>query len=127
MGMFDWVEFEGQQYQTKDTPNQLCDNYRIDELGRLWEEQYDAEWQTDSQSLFGGHIHQSNQRWVECRDFTGPMRFYRENKEHGGYKNDAWIEWQAEFKCGLMIGLKMLEGDKFLTWYQEAIEKRGLE
>ena len=127
MGMFDWVEFEGQQYQTKDTPNQLCDNYRIDDLGRLWEEQYDAEWQPDSQSLFGGHIHQSNQRWVECRDFTGLMRFYREDKEHGGYTNDAWIEWQAEFKLGQMISLKMTDGDRFLTWYHEAIEKRGLE
>lgn len=127
MGMFDWVEFEGQQYQTKDTPNQLCDNYRIDELGRLWEEQYDAEWQTDSQSLFGGHIHQSNQRWVECQDFTGAMRFYREDAERGGHKKDAWVEWQAEFKCGQMIGLKMMDGDRFLTWYHEAIEKRGLE
>ena len=125
--MFDWVEFEGNQYQSKDTPRQLCDNYKIDGLGQLWVENYDAEWISDSTSLFGGYINQSNQRWAECRDFSGPMRFYRENKEHGGYKNDAWIEWQAEFKCGLMIGLKMLEGDKFLTWYQEAIEKRGLE
>ena len=127
MGMFDWVEWEGHQYQTKDTPRQLCDNYRIDELGRLWEEQYDAEWQPDSRSLFGGHMHQSNQRWVECQDFTGPMRFYREDKERGGYTNDAWIEWQAEFKLGQMISLKMTDGDRFLTWYHEAIEKRGLE
>ena len=127
MGMFDHIEFQGQQYQTKDTPLQLCEYYRIDDLGRLWEQQYDAEWQTDSQSLFGGHIHQSNQRWVECRDFTGPIRFYREDRERGGHRTDAWIEWQAEFKCGQMISLKLVEGDKFLEWYHEAIEKRGLE
>jgi hypothetical protein len=126
MGMFDWVEFEGQQYQTKDTPRQLCDNYRIDELGRLWEQQYDAEWVV-GEGLFGGHLHQSNQRWVECQDFTGPMRFYREDQERGGYRTDSWIEWNAEFKCGQMISLKLVEGDKFLEWYHEAIEKRGLE
>ncbi len=126
MGMFDWVEFEGQQYQTKDTPRQLCDNYRIDELGRLWEQQYDTEWVV-GEGWFGGHLHQSNQRWVECQDFTGPMRFYREDRERGGYRTDSWIEWNAEFKCGQMISLKLVEGDRFLEWYHEAIEKRGLE
>ena len=126
MGMFDYIEFEGKEYQTKDTPRQLCDNYRIDDHGRLWEEQYDAEW-VAGDGLFGGHIHQSNQRWIECRDFTGPLRFYREDKELGGHKKDAWVEWLAEFKCGQMINLKMLEGDRFLTWYHKAIEKRGLE
>jgi hypothetical protein len=126
MGMFDHIEFQGQQYQTKDTPLQLCEYYRIDDLGRLWEQQYDAEW-ISGEGFLGGHIHQTNQRWVECQDFTGPVRFYREDQERGGHKADAWVEYEAEFKCGLMIGLKMLEGDKFLTWYQEAIEKRGLE
>ncbi len=127
MSMFDWVEFEGQQYQTKDTPRQLCDNYRIDELGRLWAEEYDAEWVKDPEHVFGVYIKQDNQRWTECQDFTGTMRFYREDRERGGYKNSAWIEYEAEFKLGQMIGLKMLDGDRFLTWYHAAIEKRGLE
>ena len=127
MGMFDWVEWEGNQYQTKDTPNQLCDNYRIDDLGRLWEEQYDAEWQTDSQSLFGRHIHQSNQRWVECADFTGAMRFYREDPDRGGYKNSAWIEYEAEFKLGQMISLKSVEDNRFVDWYKQGIEDKGLK
>ena len=35
MGMFDWIEWEGHKYQTKDTPNQLCDEYRITQLGLL--------------------------------------------------------------------------------------------
>ncbi len=126
MGMFDHIEFQGNQYQTKDTPLQLCEYYRIDDLGRLWEQQYDAEW-VAGEGLLGGHIQQSNQRWVECQDFTGLVRFYREDRERGGHKADAWVEYEAEFKCGLMIGLKMLEGDRFLTWYHEAIEKRGLE
>ena len=126
MGMFDHIEFEGQQYQTKDTPLQLCEYYRIDDLGRLWEQQYDAEW-ISGEGFLGGHIHQTNQRWVECQDFTGPVRFYREDQERGGHKADAWVEYEAEFKCGLMIGLKMLEGDRFLTWYEQGIEEKGLE
>jgi hypothetical protein len=126
MGMFDHIEFQGQQYQTKDTPLQLCEYYRIDDLGRLWEQQYDAKW-ISGEGFLGGHIHQTNQRWVECQDFTGPVRFYREDQERGGHKADAWIEYEAEFKCGLMIGLKMLEGDRFLTWYEQGIEEKGLE
>ena len=126
MGMFDHIEFQGQQYQTKDTPLQLCEYYRIDDLGRLWEQQYDAEW-ISGEGFLGGHIHQTNQRWVECQDFTGPVRFYREDQERGGHKADAWVEYEAEFKCGLMIGLKMLEGDRFLTWYEQGIEEKGLK
>ena len=126
MGMFDHIEFQGQQYQTKDTPLQLCEYYRIDDLGRLWEQQYDAEW-ISGEGFLGGHIHQTNQRWVECQDFTGPVRFYREDQERGGHKADAWVEYEAEFKCGLMIDLKMLEGDRFLTWYEQGIEEKGLK
>ena len=126
MGMFDHIEFQGQQYQTKDTPLQLCEYYRIDDLGRLWEQQYDAEW-ISGEGFLGGHIHQTNQRWVECQDFTGPVRFYREDQERGGHKADAWVEYEAEFKCGLMIGLKMLEGDRFLTWYEQGIDEKGLK
>jgi hypothetical protein len=55
------------------------------------------------------------------------VRFYREDQERGGHKADAWVEYEAEFKCGLMIGLKMLEGDRFLTWYEQGIEEKGLE
>ena len=127
MGMFDYIEFEGERYQTKDTPNQGCDNYRIDELGRLWVEEYDAELVKDSEHIFGAYINQTNHRWVECSDFAGTIRFYREDRERGGHKQDAWVEWLAEFRLGCMINLKMVEGDRFLTWYHEAIEKRGLE
>jgi hypothetical protein len=130
MGMFDWIEWEGNRYQTKDTPRQFCDNYRIDDLGRLWVEEYDAEWVKDPGHIFGAYIKQTNHRWVECEDFTGPMRFYRDNQDQrdvGSEKEHNWQEWEAEFKCGCMIGLKLIEGDRFLEWYHEAIEQRGLE
>jgi len=124
MGMFDWLEFQGHEYQTKDTPRQLCDNYRIDELGKLWVEEYDAEWIKDPGHVFGAYIEQQNKRWTECEEFSGHVRFYREDKDRGGYHNSAWVEYEAEFKNGIMIGLKMTDGDKFLIWYQEAIEKK---
>lgn len=127
MGMFDWIEWEGQQYQTKDTPRQFCDYYRISGCGELWVEEYDAEWVVDKDQFLGAYIEQKNKHWRECREFSGTIKFYREDKERGGYKNNAWIEWEAEFKSGLMIGLKMLEGDKFLTWYEQGIEQRGLK
>ena len=127
MGMFDWVEWEGQKYQSKDTPRQLCDDYRIDELGRLWVEEYDAEWIADADALFGGYFRHNNRHWRECVEFTGPMRFYREDTERGGHKNNAWNEWQAEFKCGLMIGLKLIEGEPLTEWLVKGIEEKGLE
>jgi len=126
MGMFDWIEWEGNRYQTKDTPNQMCDNYRISGCGELFVEEYDAELVKDPEHIFGVYIQQNNLRWRECREFTGQIRFYKEDPDRGGHKANAWIEWQAEFKCGLMIDLKMLEGDRFLEWYAQGIEQRGL-
>lgn len=80
MGMFDNIEYRGKQYQTKDTPAQMLDNYKIEQdqdsgHWRLWHEEYDAKW-VDDEGLFGGSIEQSNHRWVHCWDFDGAIRFY---------------------------------------------------
>ncbi len=53
MGMFDYLRFEGNEYQTKDTPNQLLDNYELKD-GFLYEEQYQSRWVDDENSLFKG-------------------------------------------------------------------------
>ena len=128
MGMFDWVEWEGRRYQSKDTPNQLCDEYRIDELGRLWVEEYDAEWVRDETNvLFGMRLDTTNHRWRECQEFSGTMRFYREDTERGGHAANAWKEWEAEFKCGQMTGLKLIEGEPLTEWYLKGVEERGLK
>ena len=128
MGMFDYVEWEGNIYQSKDTPRQLCDNYRITGCGELMVEEYDAEWVRDeTNALFGMRLNTSNHRWRECREFSGTIRFYREDKERGGHKANAWNEWEAEFKCGLMIGLKLIEGEPLTEWYMKGLEEKGLE
>jgi hypothetical protein len=41
--------------------------------------------------------------WKFCKDFDGLIRFYREDKENGGYKNSAWIEYKALFMDGKII------------------------
>jgi len=121
MGMFDYVHFEGNQYQTKDTPHQLMDNYAIYHDGTLWMEEYDVEWVED-EGLFGGHIKQSNLRWTWCESFDGLVRFYREDQDRGGYKQDAWIRYEALFMDGRMIKLQQIAGQEPLTaWYKQGV------
>ena len=128
MGMFDQLYYQGEEYQTKDTPRQALDNYKI-ELDQtsghwyLWYEDYDAEW-LENVGLFGGSLRKFNERWVPCDDFDGLVRFYREDQERGGYKADAWVEFQALFMNGQMIKLKQTAGVEPLTkWLLNGIEK----
>lgn len=112
MGMFDYIHYEGQEYQTKDTPCQMLDKYKIDynqDSGHLflWHEDYDAEW-VEEEGLFGGHLRQFNERWVCCYDFDGLIRFYREDKENGGWKADNWIEYKALFMNGQMLKIERI-------------------
>jgi hypothetical protein len=104
MGMFDYLNYEGHQYQTKDTPRQACDNYKIED-GVLWYEEYDSEWVNDEEGKkwLGGYLHQFNYRWIRCDDFDGLIRFYRADEENGDIKNDAWVEYKALFMDGKMI------------------------
>ena len=103
--MFDCLTYKGHQYQTKDTPSQVLDHYEIRDDGTLWYQEYDARWEENSESLFGGYLKIENERWVFCYDFDGLIVFYREDRENGGYKSDNWIEHSAVFNSGKMIEL----------------------
>lgn len=112
MGMFDYVHHENEVYQSKSTPNQALDNYyiEVDQYSGhtyLWVEEYDSEW-IDGEGLFGGSIRQFNERKVRCDDFDGLIYFYREDKENGGYKKDAWIEYKALFMNGQLLKIVKL-------------------
>ena len=125
MGMFDNIEYRGRQYQTKDTPLQTLDNYRIEQdqdSGHwyLWHEEYDSEWVED-EGLFGGTIHQSNHRWVCCDDFDGVIRFYWYRSE------EDQEEYQALFMDGRMLKIKMTHGEPLTEWLVAGIKERGLE
>jgi len=126
MGMFDYLYYRGDEYQTKDTDAQLLDDYKI-ENDQLWYKEYDSEW-VETEGFFGGGIRKSNERWVRCDGFDGVVRFYREDQDRGGYKEDAWIEYQALFMNGHMIKLTQTRGQEPLTaWYSQGIEDLKLK
>ena len=84
------------RYQTKDTPSQYLDNYKIKEDGTLWHEEYDVEDKSDpnTKGLEGlrGMLPPVNQRWVQ-ENITGEIRFYSDLK-------GKWIEYSAYFVDG---------------------------
>jgi hypothetical protein len=102
MGLFDELTYKGHQYQTKDTPDQLLDQYEIRDDGTLWHQEYDERWEENSESPLGGYIRHDNERWVFCYDFDGLIRFYRVEKE-GDESDTKWIEHEALFMNGKMI------------------------
>ena len=76
MGMFDYVYYDGKEYQSKDTPNQLCDKYKIEEeqeTGRLylWREAYKAKWVNDDSTPLGHRLETWDHHWIHCDDFDG--------------------------------------------------------
>jgi hypothetical protein len=125
MGMFDNIYYKGRQYQTKDTPLQTLDNYKIEQdqdsgHWRLWHEEYDSEW-TENEGLFGGTIVQSNERWVCCDDFDGVIRFYWYRSE------EDQEEYEALFMDGQMLKIKMTHGEPLTEWLVAGIKEKGLE
>lgn len=126
MGMFDNIEYKGRQYQTKDTPLQTLDNYKIEQdqdSGHwyLWHEEYDSEWVDDEDSLFGTTRVQSNERWVCCHDFDGLICFY-------WYRSEEDQEvYEALFMDGRMLKIKMTHGEPLTEWLVKGAEEKRLE
>jgi hypothetical protein len=122
MGMFDHIHYKGKEYQTKDTPAQMLDNYKIEQdldsgHWRLWHEEYDAEW-VDGEGLFGGSLKQSNHRWVRCDEFDGEIRFYY-------YRSDEdQEEYRALFMDGQMLKIKTIRGEPLAEWLTKGIEEK---
>jgi hypothetical protein len=104
MGMFDYLHYEKHEYQSKDTPSQGLDTYEI-RGDELWYKNVELEWIKD-ECLFGGYFKEVSHEWKFCDDFDGLIRFYREDKENGGYKKGKWIEYHALFSDGKMIKIK---------------------
>ena len=87
METFDYIEYKGVQYQSKDTPNQLMDNYKIDPNNMLYVEQYDFIWHEDVNSPNGYRGEKVNHRWSKCGSYEGTINFWRidENGKRIGY------------------------------------------
>ena len=119
MGMFDTIRIEtalpdGRDptdlvFQTKDTPAQILESYRITEDGRLLERRVDREWLEDENAFFGGVFSEipGTERWVEI-PLHGDLVFYTNNIRcigPQGYvtKNDEaplLLEYTARFTDG---------------------------
>jgi hypothetical protein len=134
MGMFDQLFYRDEEYQTKDTPSQGLDNYKIEQNQDdghwyLWHEEYDAEWIKDDDGFLGGHMKQSNQRWVQCADFDGEIRFYRHALEsrQESWQQDAWIEYKALFMDGRMIKIREIFDEPLTDWYKGGMKEKGLK
>lgn len=105
MGMFDYVNFEGKQYQTKDTPEQTMDTFEI-RGDELWWRKVEYEWFEDKDSMFGGYLKEISHEWLFCEKFDGVIDFYRQDSDNGGWEKDAWIEYHSLFNNGKMIKLE---------------------
>lgn len=125
--MFDQLWFEGEEYQTKDTPSQLLDKYKIEQepttgAWLLWHEEYDVDWVEEVGRGCGGYLKQSNERWVHCADFTGTIGFYRRDSEI-----EQWIEYEANFVNGIKIRIKPVYDEPFTRWYEAGVKAKGLD
>lgn len=88
MGCFDNILYNGDWYQTKDTPSQFQDNYEIRD-GTLWYEDYDTEDQSDPEAKgierLRGIWTKVNLRWRPCPEFTGEIVFYMDSECYSAY------------------------------------------
>jgi hypothetical protein len=126
MGMFDHIHYQGKEYQTKDTPNQMLDNYKIEQdqdSGHwfLWHEEYDSDWVEEADRFGGGYLKQYNHRWIRCDDFDGLIRFYWYRTE------EDQEEYEALFMDGQMLKIKTIRGEPLTEWLTKGIEDKGLE
>ena len=107
--MFDNIIYEGREYQTKDTPHQSLDKYKIevDQCSGhlfLWHEAYTAKFVNDDSSLFGTRMETFNHRWECCHDFDGVIDFYRSED-----KGKTWVEYHSLFMNGQLLKIERVE------------------
>lgn len=96
-------------WQTKDTPAQSLDYYKIDEDGQLWHQEYDIEDQSDPNAEGLGRIlgcaTRVNERWVKVTDFSGAIRFYG-FPDYGRMDDvENWWEYEALLQEGKLLNL----------------------
>jgi hypothetical protein len=109
MGLFDYVQYQGKQYQSKDTPNQMMDKFKIEvdqESGQeqLWIEEYDCEYIKDEEHLLGGYLRQFNEHWVFMEDFDGLVKIYWQSDD-----KKKCIVYKFLFMNGRMIKKQYFE------------------
>jgi hypothetical protein len=102
MGMFDYIHYNNEKYQTKDTPDQGMSTYEI-RGNELWFKDVEYEWVESEDALFGGHLEEQSHEWKFMSHFDGLIRFYRT------LGDDEWEEYKALFMDGKIIKLEKVE------------------
>lgn len=106
--MYDWVKIEYPlaikganeiDYQTKNTPEQCYERYKIDRYGRLWWQECKYEW-VDKDKLKS-----VDKKWVRIKDFSGEVNLVGPLKGEDGYTG---VDWCFVFANGKMISFKRL-------------------
>jgi len=100
MGMFDYINYGGKEYQTKDTPAQMLENYEI-RGNELWYKDTQYEW-TEDDSIFGGYLQEVSHKWKFMSDFDGVVKFYKYERDTEG-KYYCEEECKAVFADGIMV------------------------
>ena len=96
MGMFDYIRYDGKEYQTKDTPAQFMAEYEIRD-DELWFNNVEHKWVENADDLFRGHLERVSSEWEHLTDFDGSILFY-----------DTEVDYIALFWEGKMIRIKKL-------------------
>lgn len=139
MGMFDNIRCKypldtpganDLQYQTKDTPCQMLDNYEIREDGSLWVEMYELEDHGDPTltgvARWAGAMTKVNLRWEPTEYYSGIINFYT-------YTDTIkWIEFAATYEAGELLGIKLVRlevdqgGVNVCAQLRQELTNRGL-
>ena len=119
MGMFDELTCEYPlpvdgankfHYQTKDTPAQLLDQYKIDVNGQLWHEVYGIVDRSDPNAngakRLAGCMTRQDSKWAE-ENLTGEINFYAFKPIKGIH----WIEFSAKFIDGKVKELRLVANE----------------
>ncbi len=100
-------------YQTKDLDNCL-DHYEIRADGTLWHELYDIEDKSDPNATGVrrwaglGLCTKTNIHWIQMADYSGVITFYT-GVDDDSYVSDYWIEYDAVFSNGKLLGIKLIK------------------
>jgi hypothetical protein len=117
MGMFDYIRCEmplpvtpepppDGEFQTKDTPAQYLDNYKITRDGRLLHEQYDMRWEEDAKAPLGIWQRRDGKRWVEV-PFHGDIEFGTISLHRGQFTGGDW-DYLARFTEGVCASIQLV-------------------
>lgn len=103
--MFDYVVCERKlkgspnvsEWQTKCTPSQYMETYKINKDGKLWFLKVERRYKRDKSRVIGGYFERISEEWVECHDFTGSINFY------GHDQSGKWWEVIGLFEDGKLV------------------------